>query len=154
MRRSALKVPRSIGVLASVLLVWSAFAAAGASAAIDVPARVADIRTGPGGSTATDGVAFGRTIIFRANNQEAGGEPWVSDGTAAGTVPLEVVPGPTSTTAGAFTDIGDEVVFLAFEASGGDELWRTDGTQAGTRRVLDINPGADRLGAARVRRHR
>ncbi|MFN8149987.1 MAG: ELWxxDGT repeat protein [Solirubrobacterales bacterium] len=99
-----------------------------------------EIRPGAAGSSPFGGIPFGRSIIFRASSDAAGQEPWISDGTAAGTMPLEVVPGPTGSTPGSFTDIGDEVVFLAL-GDGGDELWRTDGTKAGTTRVLDIEPG-------------
>jgi ELWxxDGT repeat protein len=113
---------------------------ADASAAIDQPQQVRDIRPGNLGSTPQGGVEFGRQLIFRAANTEVGDEPWSTDGTAAGTVPLEVSPGLGSSTPGAFTSVGDRVVFLAV-GSGGDELWGTDGTQAGTAPVLDINPG-------------
>ena len=116
-------------------------AAAGSSpAALDEPARVADINPGSG-SAAVNGIALaGRNVIFRANNPTAGDEPFTSDGTAAGTVPLEVSPGPGSSIPGGFTWIGDQVVFSAI-GPGGDELWHTDLTQAGTARLLDIAPG-------------
>ena len=139
MRRSILGVSRSIRLGAS-LLGACLLAPAAAEGSIDVAAPVADIRPGASGSTPFGGVPFGRSIVFRAFGDSVGNEPWISDGTAAGTTPLEVVPGVGSSNPGAFTDIGDEVVFLAV-GDGGDELWRTDGTQAGTTRVLDINPG-------------
>lgn len=140
MWRSAQTVPRSIGLIASFLVAWL-IAEERASAAIDVPTQVADIRPGPGGSSPDAAVTFGNRVIFEASNLAVGQEPWITDGTAAGTTPLEVTPGAGSSLPGDFTDLGDEVVFLAFEPTGGDELWRTDGTQAGTQRVLDINSG-------------
>ncbi|MEZ5061807.1 MAG: hypothetical protein R2700_09905 [Solirubrobacterales bacterium] len=104
--------------------------------------EVADIRSGGGGSNPVGGVPLGSRVVFRASNTEAGQEPWVTDGTAAGTLPLEIVPGGGSSNPGGFTGIGDEVLFNAFTAATGDELWRTDGTQAGTSLVQDIYPGA------------
>lgn len=139
MRRSTIGVSRSIRLGASLLGVCLLGPSA-AAGSVDVAERVADIRAGAGGSVPFGGIPFDRGIIFRALGDGVGTEPWISDGTAAGTTPLEVQPGPASSNPGAFTDIGDEVVFLAVGTSG-DELWRTDGTQAGTTNVLDINPG-------------
>jgi ELWxxDGT repeat protein len=137
--RRRLPLPVQLGASLGALLV-SLVSAAGAQGAIDQAEQVADIRAGALGSS-PDGLAvFGHRVIFRAANDEVGEEPWISDGSEQGTVPLEVAPGPASTVSGAFTPIGDRVVFLALGPDG-DELYRTDGTPAGTMQLRDINPG-------------
>ena len=136
MVRLSMRLGASIAVAVCTLAV----AASGAWAALGEPAQVADINPGPAGSSAFATTAYGRSVVFRAGNPTIGDEPWISDGTVAGTVPLEVAPGPGSSAPGSFTPVGDRLVFLAVGV-GGDELWGTDGTAAGTAPVLDINPG-------------
>ncbi len=63
---------------------------------------------------------------------------WVTDGTAAGTRPLNVA--PTFEAYGAV--INGTMYFRGHTAAHGSELWATDGTEAGTRLVLDMEPGA------------
>lgn len=71
-------------------------------------------------------------------------EPWVTDGTAAGTRVLEMAPGlAMSYVAGPFLPLGDgRALYSGGDAIHGTELWVTDGTAAGTHLVQDINPGA------------
>jgi ELWxxDGT repeat protein len=88
-------------------------------------------------------------LIFRANDGIHGEEPWVSDGTEAGTFMLadlytsnDYYSNPSQ-----FTTFNNSVVFVAtirnadFGGSLGYELVVTDGTTAGTS-VLDVNPGS------------
>ena len=75
--------------------------------------------------TAPDG--FGDLVFF-----EAFDEPWVSDGTAAGTEPL--VPG--SQFRGRFARLDDSTVLFGDD----DQLWTTDGTPGGTEIFAD-SPG-------------
>ncbi|MBL8111955.1 MAG: hypothetical protein JNK60_03660 [Acidobacteria bacterium] len=79
-------------------------------------------------------VAFQGGILFSAHTSQTGFEPWISDGTPAGTHLLkDVVPGPL--------DGSDSTFFAgptrAFFRSGisGSELWVTDGTDGGTHLV-------------------
>ena len=71
-------------------------------------------------------------------------EPWVSDGTAAGTHLLKDINpngnslSPFSTN---FTPVGSLTFFTAKEPTHGSELWVTDGTTSGTMLVQDMNPG-------------
>lgn len=135
------RAPLSVRLGASIAAILASLAfATGASAALNEAERLRDLNPGPLGSSPHGGVPFGHQIVFRASNPSVGDEPWVTDGTAAGTMPLEVVPGATGSVPGDFTSLGDVVVFLAI-GPGGDELWRTDGTPSGTTRVRDINPG-------------
>lgn len=89
-------------------------------------------------------------LVFSANDGLHGAEPWVSDGTANGTIILVDLYAP-STNSGSdpsqFTNFGNKVAFVAWIYSGpstvvyGKELVFTDGTAAGTT-VLDITPGS------------
>ena len=89
-------------------------------------------------------------VIFRANDGVIGSEPWVSDGTAAGTFLLKDINplNPAASSASSpnyITPLGDKVVFIANDGTGvgghGVELWISDGTPAGTTLLKDIRPG-------------
>lgn len=71
-----------------------------------------------------------------------GGEPWITDGTPAGTRLLrDIWPGPMHSYTNVFLRLGDVSVFPASDGVAGRELWRTDGTAAGTYMLADIAPG-------------
>ena len=79
-------------------------------------------------------------VVFRASTATSGQEPWVSDGTAAGTFQLaEVNPGVTNSGMSAPVVVNGRAYF-AGTTNGEVELWATDGTTAGTVRY-DVNPG-------------
>jgi trimeric autotransporter adhesin len=85
----------------------------------------------------------GGSFLFQADDGAHGAEPWLSDGTAAGTsLLLDADPGSESSTPHGFTRLGSRIFFVANEASTGLELWSTDGTPGGTALFLDIDPGA------------
>lgn len=86
-----------------------------------------------------DGLAF-----FWAATPDHGFEPWVSDGTAAGTRMItDLRPGPEGSIALTPFFVHDGFAyFAANDGVHGDELWRTDGTEAGTALVADIRPGS------------
>ncbi|HEX5753916.1 MAG TPA: ELWxxDGT repeat protein [Archangium sp.] len=95
----------------------------------------------PFGLTAFDGRLF---FTAGAEDGPRGFEPWVSDGTPAGTHPfVDIRPGesagslPTN-----MTVLGDRLYFVADDGVHGRELWVTDGTAAGTRLFIDLQPGA------------
>jgi ELWxxDGT repeat protein len=80
-------------------------------------------------------------LFFSANDGTLGAEPWLSDGTSAGTTMLaDLNIGPASSSPGAGVLIGSTLYFAALDAVG-TELWKTDGTAAGTARVADIYSG-------------
>jgi uncharacterized repeat protein (TIGR01451 family) len=90
--------------------------------------------------------ALGGKVIFAATDGASGQEPWVSDGTAAGTLPLgDLLPGALGSEPLWATAAAGRVFFVADDGglSGhGRELWTTDGTPAGTSLLIDIEPGA------------
>ena len=101
--------------------------------------------------------SLGVGVVFAGASTRHGAEPWVSDGTRAGTQMVKDIargrtPNLCATRAGcgtqaadsgpdAFVSIGAATYFTAYDKNHGRELWRTDGTKAGTRLVKDIGPG-------------
>ncbi len=74
-------------------------------------------------------------------NGTEGWEPWISDGTAAGTVRLaDVAPGFAGSDPTHFTPLGRGVFFVASSPQTGAEPWFTDGTPAGTRLITELVP--------------
>jgi ELWxxDGT repeat protein len=93
-------------------------------------------------------VIFKDKLVFAAGNQVYGLEPWISDGTGAGTVMIKNInvqknspDGDDGSNPGEFTPVGDQVFFTANDQVHWYELWRTDGTAAGTQMVKDLRPG-------------
>ena len=90
-------------------------------------------------SNISDVSAVGGKTYFVANDYTSGDEPWVTDGTPAGTFMLrDIYPGRTGSAAKDFTISNGFVYFSANDGVHGAELWKTDGTQAGTVMVKDI----------------
>ncbi len=88
--------------------------------------------------------AIGGRIYYAgySNPQNAEEEPWVTDGTPAGTRKLaDIGEGLESSYPSQFTALGDVVYFTATDAAHGMELWKTDGTEEGTVLASDIEPG-------------
>ncbi|WP_116812858.1 ELWxxDGT repeat protein [Steroidobacter cummioxidans] len=88
----------------------------------------------------------GQRLYFSHDEGMTGAEPWVSDGTPAGTrLLLEIRPqteadngsGPNE-----LVDFDGRLVFAADDGVRGRELWISDGTFDGTTLLADINPGA------------
>jgi ELWxxDGT repeat protein len=99
---------------------------------------VDDINPGAGSSNPSVPTAIGSLLYFTAENEPGNREPWVSDGTAAGTHMIkDIAPGSSDPTGGfgpRFVEAGGMVYFIAQDASSVG-LWRTDGTAANTVRV-------------------
>jgi ELWxxDGT repeat protein len=82
-------------------------------------------------------------LLFVGEDAATGREPWVSDGTPAGTRRLlDVRPGPDGSEPTWITATVTRLFFAADDGINGRELWVTDGTAAGTR-LLDLLPGAE-----------
>jgi trimeric autotransporter adhesin len=114
---------------------------------------IKDILAGPTGSEdslpgATSIMAFGSKIFFSADSGQ-GIEPYVTDGTSAGTIYLgnlnnTVTSGvPIGSSPLPIGMIGTKMLFKATGNSVGQELWTTDGTAVGTQVVKDIYPGTN-----------
>ena len=98
-----------------------------------------------------------RTAFFASTPTE-GYEPWVTDGTAAGTTPLaDILPGvapsasyyPGNPLSSRWVTLGNALYTRASERVG-NTLWRTDGTPAGTQRVFNgehITFGPEAIGS-------
>lgn len=109
---------------------------------------VRDICTSPGASTGSSPSNFAVVngmLVFSATNGASvnGVEPWVSDGTSAGTTMLmNIAPTTASSSPSNFTVVGTTAFFTATNAAAGLELYKTDGTAGGTALVKDIFVGA------------
>ncbi|HEX4495532.1 MAG TPA: ELWxxDGT repeat protein [Thermoanaerobaculia bacterium] len=103
------------------------------------------------------GVQNGRLLFSASDSLSAftgtGIEPWISDGTLAGTRQVadinqqvfyfptgDLPPVPGSSSPGPPAWTGSAFLFAADDGLTGRELWASDGTAAGTRQVLDIHP--------------
>ena len=95
---------------------------------------VGDVYNGVAGALLPNG-----KLVFAAYDDVSSLEPWVSDGTDAGTFLLaDLVAGAGGSGPISFTNFGSKVAFSAV-SSYGRGLVFTDGTSAGTT-VLDVNP--------------
>lgn len=82
--------------------------------------------------------AFGERVIF-SGGPSGDEEPWISDGTAAGTELIrDLRPGGASAP-DQFTTLGADAFFVAQPDAAGSALWRTDGTAQGTEIVRRID---------------
>lgn len=84
-------------------------------------------------------------LYFDNEDPVHGREPWISDGTIAGTTLLKNVAQETQTQASNpadFTAFNGRLYFTADDGVTGREVWYSDGTAAGTSELKDINPGS------------
>lgn len=97
-------------------------------------------------SSITDGFYFNAgSLYFSTNDSVLGDEPWVSDGTQAGTRLLANIKAETTdggSSPNELVNFKGAVVYVADDGISGRELWRSDGTAAGTLLLADINPGS------------
>ena len=83
-----------------------------------------DINPGPGSSSPQSLTAVGGILLFAADDNLTGLEPWRTDGTAAGTVRLgDISPGRDASSPGPFTAIDHVVVTGADDGVHGREPW-------------------------------
>ena len=89
---------------------------------------------------------FDRGNLYFGNSDPVlGNEPWISDGTPAGTRLIrDIYPQivDNSSSPADFTDFNGLLAFTADDGVHGRELWLSDGLPAGTRLLADINPGS------------
>jgi ELWxxDGT repeat protein len=89
---------------------------------------------------------FGWRALFFAESPGQGREPWVTDGTVAGTQVLgDLLPGFSGSWTSQldlFPGVTSQGALIApANAATGTPLWITDGTPAGTQLLLDLYPG-------------
>jgi ELWxxDGT repeat protein len=90
-------------------------------------------------NTVSAGLADGKLFFAVAGFGTTKMDAWVTDGTAAGTVP---VPGlQVSENGPGLVTLNGEVYFQGTDSTRGTELWQSDGTVAGTTLLQDIIPG-------------
>lgn len=84
----------------------------------------------------------GGKFYFGATGIGGGLAPWVSDGTAQGTVQLLDGVSPPGAQPHSFTAYGSDMLFVARDALARHHLWRSDGSVAGTRTLTGVaGPG-------------
>jgi ELWxxDGT repeat protein len=94
-------------------------------------------------------VRAGNKVFFKASDGVHGSEPWVTDGTTAGTTMVaDIYPGGGESSAFMIGGIGPVAIFTAYDGSG-SALWRSDGTPSGTSKLLTL-PGVSSTIAAVV----
>jgi ELWxxDGT repeat protein len=87
---------------------------------------------------------FGANMYFLAWTDTTYGEPWVSNGTGAGTLLLkDIYPGAHGSDVGVgygpyMLDFKSHIVFGADDGNLGPAVWTTDGTSVGTTMALDV----------------
>jgi ELWxxDGT repeat protein len=88
-------------------------------------------------------------LLFTGSDSTQGLEPWVSDGTPAGTKLLkdaaQELTGPSSAPE-ELTAFGGVVAFIADDYAHGRDVWVSDGTEAGTKRVGGGSAGNEATG--------
>lgn len=84
---------------------------------------------------------LGETVFFSADDGVAGRELWVSDGTPAGTEPIDLLAGAGASSPANFTPFAGEIWFSAATSATGIELWHSDGTAGGTT-AHELIPGS------------
>jgi ELWxxDGT repeat protein len=109
---------------------------------------VKDIRPGVQSSIPFGGFSLAHLngkVFFAADDGVHGNEPWVTDGTEAGTMMIvDLNPGPASSIrsgGGSFAAAGGNMYFEANDGTTAFELWKTDGTVAGTTLVRELVAG-------------
>ena len=87
---------------------------------------------------------YGGNIYFSAwDGAGYYAQPWISDGTTAGTTKLKVVKSSMYSDADPshYTPYGGKLYFSMYDDSSACQLWVTDGSTAGTLKVTNLNPG-------------
>ncbi len=143
--RSGRKARFGGSVIAAAACVLVSAAPAGAAAV----ALVEDINPGPAAGvdnallTQPPSALSGGRHFFPGITATSGYEPWITDGTAAGTYLVkDINPGTGNSDPFGFGHVGGKTIFDAGEPTRGAELWVSDGTSAGTTLLKELVPGA------------
>ena len=101
-----------------------------------------DVRPGSGSSYPGNWLKLGNRAVFTAGDASHGFEPWISDGTRAGTHLIkDIRTGAASSSDNTYIVhlTSSKLIFNATTAAG-DGIWTTDGTAGGTKLARIINP--------------
>jgi ELWxxDGT repeat protein len=115
----------------------------GTSAGTQLLANIAQDFVGspPQSSSPGNLAVIGNRLYFSADNKTDGKEPWISDGTTAGTTIIDDIgAGTAGSNAYGFTGFGAYVYFSADDTVRGVELYRTTGAGAS---IIELVPGVD-----------
>ncbi len=107
------------------------------------PALIKDINPGSSHSNPLYLTAFQNGIFFIADDGVNGQEPWISNGTEAGTFMLtDMYPGNDEPFYSRNPLVaGNLIYFIGNDGINGGELWVSDGTSIGTKMLRDLYPG-------------
>lgn len=87
----------------------------------------------------------GGKLLFPGHSEANGHEPWVTDGTLAGThMVKDIMPGSATSLGSPFPlfqgfDFQGRAYFLGQNETNGMQLWVSDGTEAGTTQFAEVN---------------
>jgi LPXTG-motif cell wall-anchored protein len=99
--------------------------------------------------SSSEPIVIGGKAYFQAGNTTTGVEPWVTDGSTAGThIIADVNTNNQSSNINNLTRIGTtaKYVFSSSDGIHGEELWVTDFTTAGTHMVRELQTGTENSG--------
>ena len=103
----------------------------------------------PFADLARDVAVLGTKIFFGNHSSEVGTEPWISNGTPAGTKLLsDLEPGGKGSIPRRFGVAMGRVFFASTTQGLGEDPWISDGTPKGTRVLARLNPSAPGTGDA------
>ena len=95
--------------------------------------------------------AFGNKLLFQAETQQHGVEPWISDGSTAGTHLLkDLRAGGSSSFPSHFLPVGTRAFFFTKTSGSLYTLYSTDGTSSGTRPVAPLGLKKEPLGGIQL----
>lgn len=84
---------------------------------------------------------FGDRVVFSGVDPDHGAEPWISDGSVAGTQLISDIAHIAAGDPANLADIHGTLLFSSHDPAVGIEPFRTRGTAATTALIADINPG-------------
>jgi len=104
-----------------------------------------DFAAVPAWSQISGFASYGSKVVFNGYSAAAGTEPWVSDGTPAGTELLvNATGGSTSSFAQPIGQIAEtEYIMVGHQGTACSSLYKTDGTPSGTQLVADLGQTAN-----------
>ena len=107
------------------------------------PQLIKDINPGSSHSTPLYLTAYQNGVFFIADDGIHGQEPWISNGTEAGTYMLkDIYPGNNEPFYARNPLVVDNLIFfIGNDGINGGELWVSDGTTDGTKMLKDLYPG-------------